>query len=111
MESNKPIEDKDLDKLLKDLFMQENSGMDENAAKFVLSQEYDVKIDPQKEKQLLTRLKGSSGGHWNYWILGAIALAIVVSGFVYFNTNPSLQTGGGQAETTIKNKPTKKSFF
>ncbi|MFY9307655.1 MAG: SUMF1/EgtB/PvdO family nonheme iron enzyme [Bacteroidia bacterium] len=104
MESNKPIEDKDLDKLLKDLLMQENSGMDENAAKFVFSQEYDVKIDAKKEKQLLTKLKGSSGGYWNYWILVGIALVIAVSGFIYFKINQSSKTADGKAESRIKNE-------
>lgn len=98
MESNKPIEDKEFDKLLNDLFLQENSGMDNSAAKFVLSQDYDVKIDPRKEKELLEKLNTSSGGRWNYWAFTSIVLFLVIAGFVYFKFFHARQTSTIQGD-------------
>lgn len=87
MESNKPLEEKDLDKLLNDLFLQENSGKaDEASAQFVFSQDYDVKTDPKKEKELLKKLKGPSGGFWNYWTATILALVLIAGAFFYFKT-------------------------
>lgn len=87
MKSKKPIEEKDLNKLLNDLFMQENSGnVDEASAHFVFSQEYDVKTDPEKEKQVLKKLNNTSGGFWKPWTVISTVLVIVTGGIIYFKT-------------------------
>ena len=102
MESNKPLDEKDLNKLLNDLFVQENSGIaDEASAHFVFSQEYDVKADPKKEKELLNKLKNSSGGYWNYMAITLIALILVAGGFIYFKI---LQSENTKTNQDIQNK-------
>lgn len=87
MKSNKPIEEKDLDKLLNDLFLKEGSeNTDEAAANIVFSQEYDVKIDPKKQDRLLKKLNKSSGGFWNYGVFIIISL-MVAGGFILYLKN------------------------
>jgi hypothetical protein len=80
MKDKKLIEEKDLDKLLNDLFLEESSvKAEENSARFVMEQNYDVKINAKKEKELLRKLSGkpNGGSHWNYLI---IILIVAVGG-------------------------------
>lgn len=94
MKDNKFIEEKNLDELLNNLFIEENSmKADENSARFILEQEYDVRIDAGKEKNLLKRLNGKaggSGGYTNFLIFFCIVI-ILGTGIFLFNKhiNPS----------------------
>ncbi len=88
MKNKKFVEEKDVDEMLKSLFIEENSvSPDENAARFVFDQEYDVKVNSKKEKELLRRLNGKpngSGGFWTYLII-TIALITAGIGIVFYN--------------------------
>ena len=65
MKDNKFIDEKNLDELLNSLFIEENSiKADENSARFILEQDYDVQIDADKEKNLLY-VKGAVPGAKN----------------------------------------------
>lgn len=62
MKKNDPINVNQLDELLRDLYLDENSRVaNESEAAFVLEQEYPVTIDPKKEQALLNKLQGRSG--------------------------------------------------
>lgn len=57
MNHHQNINDKDLDVLLKELYLEEHiTAINEPEADFVLAQEYVVAIDPAKEKALVKRL-------------------------------------------------------
>lgn len=84
MKNKKAIEEQQLDKLLNDLFIEENSiKADEASVRFIFEQEYEVTIDKRKEKQLLDKLnkKGNKGNNWIYY---AIIIFIVVIGISYY---------------------------
>lgn len=94
MKDKKLIEEKDLDKLLNSLFLEENSmEVNENSARFILEQEYDVKIDAGKEKELLSRLKAKpngSGGYWNFLIIILVAVLGGIGILFFYKHNPSI---------------------
>ena len=50
MADKDPIDDQALDDLLRNLYLDEKSkNVDESEAKFIMEQNYDIKIDPAKE--------------------------------------------------------------
>ena len=56
MKKQAHINEHELDELLRDLYLEENSvTLNEKEAGVVLTQEYDVKPDPSKEQALLIR--------------------------------------------------------
>jgi hypothetical protein len=62
MKKNNPINDNQLDELLRDLYLDENSQVaNESEASFVLEQEYPVTINIKKEQALLNKFQGKSG--------------------------------------------------
>ncbi len=69
MKEHHNINEAQLDDLLKELYLEENSqAVNEVEAEFVLLREYNVAIDPSKEKDLLTKLnndiKDDKGFKW-----------------------------------------------
>lgn len=88
MKDNKSIEESNLDEMLNGLFIEENSfEVDENSARFVMEQEYDVKIDATKEKKLLRRLNGKLNGFGGYsnFLIVIVSIVIVGVGILFFN--------------------------
>jgi hypothetical protein len=84
MKNKKAIEEEQLDKLLNDLFIEENSiKADEASVRFIFEQEYAVTIDKRKEKQLLDKLnkKGNKGNNWVYY---TIIIFTAIIGIGYF---------------------------
>jgi hypothetical protein len=68
-----------LDAALNAFFLESDSAADDLAARFVFSQNYDVTIDPAKEKNLIARLKkNTNGGNgFNYFLIGGFLLIII----------------------------------
>lgn len=78
MKKKDPINDNQLDELLRDLYLDENSRVtNESEAAFVLEQEYPVTIDSKKERALLNKLQGKSGFKGLRFLI-----ALVVIGFI-----------------------------
>ncbi len=91
MKDKNSIEEKDLDKLLNGLFLEENfQKMNEGSVRFILEQEYDVKINAKKEKEFLKRLNGKPNGT-GYWIylIAILAVVTVFVGLLLYNKNNS----------------------
>lgn len=78
MNNKKNIDENNLDELLNRLFLEKHADqVDEHSARFVFKQEYDVKIDIGKEKELIERLQGKTkgpGGYFKFLIILLIAL-------------------------------------
>jgi hypothetical protein len=83
MRGSEHINGNELDELLKEFSLDKNAmTTNETEADFVLSQDYAVKIDPEKEKQLLARLKGP-GGNMKWFFLSGLVLLISGSVCLY----------------------------
>src|ERR1700756_5719551 len=95
MADKDPIDEHTLDDLLRNLYLNEKSEIvDENEAKFIMEQNYDVKIDPEKEKQLLNKLHKKSGGFGRYKLFLSVFLVLIFTSlliwFLIPKTNHSL---------------------
>lgn len=78
MKKSDPINNNQLDELLRDLYLDVNSKVtNESEADFVLQQEYSVTIDPKKEQALLNKLQGKSG--FNGF---SLLITLLVIGFI-----------------------------
>lgn len=84
-DKNININDDDLNELLRKSFLEDNAGkFNDDISKVVFSQNYDVKIDPEKEKNLMNRFSGKAvigKGLINGII---ISVTIVVAGIITF---------------------------
>ncbi|MBI5540829.1 MAG: SUMF1/EgtB/PvdO family nonheme iron enzyme [Bacteroidia bacterium] len=77
------INDDELNELLRKTFLNDNAGnFNDDISKVVFSQEYNVKIDPEKEKNLLKRFsgKGTMGTGMIYSVI--FISVIVIIGFI-----------------------------
>lgn len=97
MNSNNLINEQNIDGALNSLFLIEFSRKtDEKIARFVMEQEYDVKIDADKESKLIARLRGGKSG-WNYFLillgLGFISVSLML---LLANKQSSEQIGVAQ---------------
>jgi hypothetical protein len=86
MPDKKDIDENELDKLLNGLFLEETGKtVNEDAAQFIFSQEYDVTADPGKEKELLQKLGKGRKGFGGYKLyLSVIAVVILTSVLFYY---------------------------
>ena len=67
MQNDNNINENELNELLRKLYLEEKGKqVDDTEAEFILNQEYDVKIDPKKEQELLNKLSTKKGGGLNY---------------------------------------------
>lgn len=89
------LDENNLDDLLNRTFLDGSSDeVSEHAARFILQQEYNVKIDATKEKQLLEKLNNRSkrgGGYLNLLIiifLAAIGGALFLTYSGFFDVTP-----------------------
>src|SRR6185295_2061646 len=81
MTDKQNIEENNLDGLLNSLFLDQNSAEEnENTARFVLQQEYDMTINSAKEKELLDKLQQKSGDGGNYWNFLMVLLIAAAGG-------------------------------
>jgi hypothetical protein len=106
MSDKKPINEQDLDALLRDLFLDENSGSQhQQDANFVLAQEYGVEIDASKEQEMVSRLQQKPRGFGNTGLFLSVAAAGLVSilGIYLFSTytTPAKTPPATQAENTL----------
>jgi hypothetical protein len=87
MSDQEHIDERGFDELLNKLFLEEQAAKtDENVAQFVFAQDYDVRIDARKEKELLDRLKGKPkgpGSYLNLLIIGFV-ITILAAGFLLY---------------------------
>ena len=78
---NKNINDTEFDELLRKSFLEdEHSKFSDDLSKFVFDQEYDVKINPKKERDLINRF---SGGHFIgsglFYIVSSVIVVVIIS--------------------------------
>jgi hypothetical protein len=92
MKDKKRIDEQDLDGLLNKLFLEEHSEKaNEDMARFVFQQDYDVTIDARKEKELLDNLNGKPKGPGSYLNLLIITFVVIIAGagiLLYNEYNP-----------------------
>lgn len=85
MENKNHIDDDKLDKLLKDLSLQEEQGSMDDMAQFVMSQEYHAKPDPAKEQQLISDLDRQFGRRPKYtWFLSGAIFMLGLAGLLFY---------------------------
>lgn len=83
------MNEEELNELLRKLYLEENAEkIDEATAQFVMSQEYNVKIDAKKEQQLLKKLSGKPGwlGNYFYFIASFVAIGSIAT-ILYFTSS------------------------
>ncbi len=83
------INEHELDVLLRDLSLEENSRVsNEKEAEFILGQNYHVSIDPKKEKELIRKLQNKSGGYSATKLFGLIfGISIIIALFLFLLIN------------------------
>ena len=89
-EKNYNINEDDFNELLRKSFLEENAdnNIDDDISKIVFSQEYDVKIDPEKEKNFKNRLSGKPGiGKGLFFGIILSVVLIVTAIIIVFNPN------------------------
>lgn len=89
MSDNKPINEQDLDVLLRELFLDENSELqNQQSANFVLAQDYGVQINASKEQEMVSRLQQKPRGFGNTGLFLTVAAIGLVSilGIYFFST-------------------------
>ncbi len=111
MKKQEHINEHELDELLRDLYLEENSvTLNEQEAGFVLTQEYDVKPDPSKEQALLKRLKNNSGSRtkWYYVVFAISIVCLLLLLWYVLGPGPETVKGGktpgnwGSLRTTVE---------
>lgn len=106
MSDNKPINEQDLDKLLRNFFLDENGGsQNQQDANFVLAQEYGVEIDPSKEQEMVSRLQQKPRGFGKPGLFPGVAVMgfLSILGIYLFSTYspPSKTPPATQAGNTV----------
>jgi hypothetical protein len=98
------ITENELDGLLKDLYLDENSSTaNSKEANFILSQEYGVATDAGKESELISRLQKGSGGAGNTWVFVSVlvvALITVLAVYFFNGKNEPATTNRSAAQQT-----------
>src|SRR6266403_5158794 len=89
MSNNKPINDNELDELLRDLYLEENAvQINEAEADFVLGEEHGAVIDKEKEKAVLKKLSSrNSNGKWFFTAGLVFLISGLVGLYIYWNIN------------------------
>jgi formylglycine-generating enzyme required for sulfatase activity len=110
MTEKEHIDEQNFDELLNKLFLEEQAETPNGqVAQFVFHQNYDVKIDAGKEKELLDKLKGKPKGPGNYWnllIIAFVAIVIGASGILLYKEYNPVNTDPAQ-KNTYENKTSK----
>ncbi|HWY38407.1 MAG TPA: SUMF1/EgtB/PvdO family nonheme iron enzyme [Bacteroidia bacterium] len=96
MADKKPIDENALNDLLRDLYLDKNSkAIDESEAQFIMQQEYAVKIDPGKEKELLEKLHKNSNGFGGFKLyLSLFSVFIILCFLLWFFVPGNSNTAG-----------------
>lgn len=104
MPDPKPINEQELDELLRDLFLEEGDpASEQQKANLVFSQHYPAEMDTAREQQLISRLHNTSSGtgHTGLYTLGVIAV-IVSALAIYFSSRPKHQAKAPISATTAQ---------
>lgn len=84
MKDKKNIEEKQLDELLNKLFLDENAAyFQEDAARFILHQEYAPEMGATKQQELIQKLNSKLKGQGGYWKFGGFLLITVLALFAF----------------------------
>lgn len=121
MSGKRNIDENELDELLKKFYLDENAvNPNEKEADFVLSQNYNVKVDPEKEKTILKRL-GVSNGRGGWFIVSGllfIVLCLLVWQFLEkkevkdnIKSNTEIISSGEISEVTTDENPVMKNLI
>jgi hypothetical protein len=107
MSDAKHINESELDELLREFSLDTNADtMTEAEAQFILSQNYDAKIDAQKEKAVIDKLiqfnKPGGNSTW-FFLAGIIGLAAL---FIYYIYPAKKDLQSENAKTTAKEQHT-----
>jgi hypothetical protein len=87
MAENNNIDENDLNELLRSLPLEENNKIiNEEAAEFIMAQEYHVNIDPEKEQELIKKLQENTGGSGGYklYLAFALVMGLSICSTIYF---------------------------
>jgi formylglycine-generating enzyme required for sulfatase activity len=109
MKTPEQLTEADLDAALNDLFPgNEFISSETGAAQFVLNQDYNVAIDPARERELLRRLGGKrGGGGLKFWLpIVLIPLMFCFVWYMLYNRPP--QQANAKAELQKQNDPAAK---
>jgi hypothetical protein len=85
MPEKNPINEKQVDDLLRSFFLDQKSGaIDEDAAEFVLEKEYGVKPNAEKERALIEKLAQPGRSGSNSFFLNTLAAVFILSTLLLF---------------------------
>ena len=87
MAGKEPINENELDELLRQLYLEKDSSeINEANANFVLEQDYHTNIDPKKESELIARLQSKSKGFggFKFYLFVLIVIGIIAFLVLYF---------------------------
>jgi hypothetical protein len=107
MPDNKPINEQELDALLRDFFLDENSQTpSQKEVNFVLAQDYPVQIDASKEQEMLSRLQQKPRGMGNtglFLTVAAVAIVSILAVYLFsdYNTSKKNTPDAPQAEKAL----------
>lgn len=90
MSDNKPINEQELDALLREVFLENNSEQpDQKDVNFVLAQDYDAPINTSKEQEMISRLQQKPRGFGNTGLFLSVAAVVIVSvlGIYFFSAH------------------------
>ena len=95
------INENELDGLLRDLYLEENSHtVNEIEANFILAQNYDTTINTKKEKELLNKLQNKPDGFSSMKLLfSLLGISILIALLLYFYLDTNHSTIGGSIQT------------
>lgn len=83
MPNQQPINEHELEKLLRDMFLDRNSNStDAPDANFVFSQDYQAPIDPTRERELLSRLNPKTGGLGKTGVIAGVLVIMTLLGIL-----------------------------
>lgn len=108
MPDNKPINEQDLDQLLRDFFLEENSREKSTQdVNFVLAQDYAVQTDPAKEQELISRLQPKPRGFGNSGLFLSVAAVgiLAILGIYLFSTYGKTSDAPGTAQNNTSVSP------
>lgn len=113
MKNNDPVNNNQLDELLRDLYLNENSQvLNEGDAAFVLEQEYPVTIDYKKEQALLNKLQSKSGFKgFHFFIVLLVVGSIGYLAFHFISTADNKIAHTLELNSPIHQEQTQRNFL
>lgn len=105
MTEKKSINENELDSLLRDIYLEENSNIiNEREANFVLGQNYTVNVNSKKEKELIKRLQNKPSSSTNFKIIISIVgigLIMALLFYIFSQNNNSISSNSQKTDHSI----------